>query len=247
MKKFFIGIAVLLAAAIVAVCTLDVGTGWLAQKGAEYVANTYNLGVSIGGAKGNPVKGYTFNDIELTRDGTSLIKAGKIFVDPALLKLLTGNVALDLVELGGIKSTIPHLLQLAEIFTGRKVTLPSAVPLNDLQLNSVGGTLDGFQASGLLGVVRHPVLPRVDVVGAVRHRNAVLGGPHEAAHDVLGVEESAVARGHIDRGDTQGRVHAIHAHAVVLRGDRAGHVRAVGRVVPAPRGGVTVRDAVERA
>ena len=33
----------------------------------------------------------------------------------------------------------------------------------------------------------------------------------------------------------------------MLRGDRAGHVRAVGRVVPAPRGGVTVRDAVERA
>lgn len=152
MKKFFIGIAVLLAAAIVAVCTLDVGTGWIARKGAEYVANTYNLGVSIGGAKGNPVKGYTFNDIELTRDGTSLIKAGKIFVDPALLKLITGNVALDWVELGDIKSTIPHLLQLAEIFTGRKVTLPSAVPLNDLQLHSVGGTLDGDEAEAAFDI-----------------------------------------------------------------------------------------------
>ena len=152
MKKFFIGIAVLLAAAVVAVCTLDVGTGWIAQKGAEYVANTYNLGVSIGGAKGNPVKGYTFNDIELTRDGTSLIKAGKIFVDPALLKLITGNVALDWVELGDIKSTIPHLLQLAEIFTGQKVTLPSAVPLNDLQLNSVGGTLDGSEAEAAFDI-----------------------------------------------------------------------------------------------
>lgn len=152
MKKFFIGIAVLLAAAVVAVCTLDVGTGWIAQKGAEYVANTYNLGVSIGGAQGNPVKGYTFNDIELTRDGTSLIKAGKIFVDPALLKLITGNVALDWVELGDIKSTIPHLLQLAEIFTGRKVTLPSAVPLNDLQLHSVGGTLDGDEAEAAFDI-----------------------------------------------------------------------------------------------
>ena len=75
----------------------------------------------------------------------------------------------------------------------------------------------------------------------------MVGGPHEAAHDVLGVEESTIARGHVDRGDTQGRVHAIHAHSVVLCGDRAGHVRAVGRVVPAPRGGVTIRDAVERA
>lgn len=143
MKKFFIGIAALLTAAVVAVCTLDVGTGWIAQKGAQYVANTYNLGVSIGGAKGNPVKGYTFNDIELTRDGASLIKAGKIFVDPAVLKLLTGNVALDWVELNDIKSTIPHLLQLAEIFTSQKIAMPTAIPLNDLQLNSVGGMLDG--------------------------------------------------------------------------------------------------------
>lgn len=152
MKKFFIGIAVLFIAAVVAVCTLDVGTGWIAQKGAEYVADTYNLGVSIGGAKGNPVKGYTFNDIELTRDGTSLLKAGKIFVDPALLKLVSGSVALDWVELGGIKSTIPHLLQLAEIFTGRKITLPGAVPLNDLQLNSVGGTLDGSEAEAAFDI-----------------------------------------------------------------------------------------------
>ena len=111
----------------------------------------------------------------------------------------------------------------------------------------VDRALHGLLARGLLGVVGEPVLPRVHVVRTVGDRNAVLGGPHEAAHDVLGVEESAVARGHVDRGDAQRRVHAVHAHAVVLRGDRAGHVRAMCRVVPAPRGGVAVRDTVERA
>ena len=111
----------------------------------------------------------------------------------------------------------------------------------------VDRALHGLLARGLLGIVGEPVLPRVHVVRTVGDRDAVVGGPHEAAHDVLGVEESAVARGHVDRGDAQGRVHAVHAHAVVLRGDRAGHVRAVGRVVPAPRGGVAIRDAVERA
>ena len=88
MKKFLISVAALIAVLVIAVCTLDIGTGWITQKGAEYVANTYNLGVSIGGAKGNPVKGYTFTDIELTQDNASLLKAGKIFVDPALLKIL---------------------------------------------------------------------------------------------------------------------------------------------------------------
>ena len=120
--------------------------------------------------------------------------------------------------------------------------------VNDvLRRRVVGGTLDGFQASGLLGVVRHPVLPRVDVVGAVRHRNAVLGGPHEAARDVFGVEVAAVARRHINRGDAQRRVHAVHAHAVMLGGNRPGHVRAVCRVVPAPRRRILVGDAVDVA
>ena len=111
----------------------------------------------------------------------------------------------------------------------------------------VDRALHGLQASGLLGVVRHPVLPWVDVVRAIGHGNAVVGGPHEAARDVLGVEESAIARGHVDRGDAQGRVHAVHAHAVVLRGDRSGDVRTVGRVVPAPRVGVAVGHAVDVA
>ena len=75
----------------------------------------------------------------------------------------------------------------------------------------------------------------------------MLGGPHEAAGNVLGVEVAAVARGHVDRGDRQRRVDPVHAHAVVLRGDRAGHVRAVRRVIPAPRRRVLVGDAVDVA
>lgn len=153
MKKFLIGIFVLIAGAVIALCTLDIGTEWIARKGAEYVANTYNLGVSVGGARGNPVKGYTFTDLELTRDGTSLIKAGKIFVDPALLPLIKGNFALDWVELSHIKSTVPHLLQLTEIFTGQKVALPAGISLKDLTLNSVGGRLDGTAAEAALDVV----------------------------------------------------------------------------------------------
>ncbi|MBQ8089589.1 MAG: hypothetical protein IJ233_02520, partial [Pyramidobacter sp.] len=75
MKKFFLGLVVVLGLAVAAVCTLDIGTEWIANKGAQYVADTYNLGVSIGGAKGNPVKGYTFSDIELSEPngGASLL------------------------------------------------------------------------------------------------------------------------------------------------------------------------------
>ena len=154
MKKFFLGLFVVLVLAVAAVCTLDIGTEWIANKGAQYVADTYKLGVSIGGAKGNPVRGYTFSDIELSEPngGASLLKAGKIVVDPAILKLIRGQIALDWVELTDIKSTIPNLLKLAEIFTGQKVVLPDAIPLNDLVLNSVGGTLDGNDAEAKLDI-----------------------------------------------------------------------------------------------
>ncbi len=151
-KKIFIGIAVVLVAAIAALCTLDIGTGLIAQKGSEYVAENYNVGLTIGDAKGNPVKGYTFTDIELTREGESLFKAGRIYVDPALLKIITGNIALDWVQLDNIITTIPHLLQLAEIFTGEKVELPDAIPLKDLVLNSVGGAYDGSEADASLDI-----------------------------------------------------------------------------------------------
>ena len=57
----------------------------------------------------------------------------------------------------------------------------------------VDRALHGLLARGLLGIVGEPVLPRVHVVRTIGYRDAVLGGPHEAAHDVLGVEESAVA------------------------------------------------------
>lgn len=142
MKKFLIGLVVLIAVAIGAFCTLDIGTGYITQKGAEYIAQTYNVGVSIKSSSGNPVKGYTFSDIELTRDDKSLIKAGEVTVDPALMKLITGNIAVDWIEVNDVNATIPNLLELAELFTGQSITLPIALPLNEFAINKIGGVID---------------------------------------------------------------------------------------------------------
>ncbi len=151
-KKIFIGIVVVLVAAVIALCTFDIGTGLIVEKGSEYIAENYNVDLTFGGAKGNPFRGYTFTDIELARAGESLFKAEKIYVDPALIKIIFGNIALDWVQLDNINTTIPHLLQLAEIFTGEKVELPSSLPLKDLVLNSVGGSYDGSEAEASLDI-----------------------------------------------------------------------------------------------
>ncbi len=189
MKKFFMGLLIVLAALIVAVCTLDIGTVWIANKGAQFVADTYGLGVTIGGAKGNPVKGYTFSDIELAEPGggASLLKAGSISVDPALLKIIRGNIALDWVELTDIKSTIPNLLRLAEMFTGAKVALPDAVPLNELVLNKVGGSLDGSDAEAALDIALNGLPIKGDFKVSLAPGISVAKGEIETAGGVIDV------------------------------------------------------------
>ncbi len=189
MKKFFVGLLIVLAAAVAAVCTLDIGTEWIANKGAQFVADTYGLSVTIGGAKGNPVKGYTFNDIELAEPagGASLLKAGSIFVDPALLKIVRGNIALDWVELDNIKSTIPNLLKLAETFTGTKVVLPDAVPLNDLVLNKVGGSLDGNDAEASLDIALNGLPIKGDFKVSLAPGISLAKGDIEAAGGTIDV------------------------------------------------------------
>lgn len=153
MKKFLTWFVALIALAVLAITTLDVGTGFIADKGARYIAQTYNVGVSIDRVAGNPVRGYTLDNLKLLRNGRPLLEAGQIFVDPSLLKLLRGITALDWVELTDIRSTIPDLVQLGEIFTGEKFEIPEGLPLDSLILNKVGGTLDGNSAEAAFDII----------------------------------------------------------------------------------------------
>lgn len=152
MKKLFLGILAAAAAALGAVCFLGVGTDWIVRKGASYVAETYNIGVSYSGASGNPVTGYRISDLKLISNEKPLIEAGKITVDPALLKLIRGAISLDWVELSDIRTTIPHLQDLAEIFTGSRPAIPASLPLQALELKTLGGSLDGSSLEGALEI-----------------------------------------------------------------------------------------------
>src|SRR5207247_157100 len=75
-------------------------------------------------------------------------------------------------------------------------------------------------------------LPRVDEVAVVGDLHAVLGGPDEATHRRLGVDEAAVVDD-LDRRDPGARRDAGHAYAVECGCDGSGDVRAV-----VTRGGV---------
>ena len=111
----------------------------------------------------------------------------------------------------------------------------------------VDGTPHRLAPRRLVGFVRHPVLPRVRREGAGSHRNPVIGGPHEAAHHILGVVHARLARLHVDRRDAQRRVDAGHAAGDAAPHDCPGHLRAARRArrPPHPRG--AGRDTVDVA
>ena len=98
-----------------------------------------------------------------------------------------------------------------------------------LRRRVVDGTPHRLAPRRLVGFVGHPVLPRIRREGAGSHRNPVIGGPHEAAHHVLGVVHARLARLHVDRRDAQRRVDAGHAAGDAAPRDRPGHLRAARR------------------
>ena len=96
------------------------------------------------------------------------------------------------------------------------------------RLGAVNGALSGLQASGLLGIGRVPVDPRVHLEGVVDNVHPVACGPLVGAHEGLGVQLVSVVDG-LDRHEGRLRRDTVHADVVVVGGDNAGDVRAVGR------------------
>ena len=96
------------------------------------------------------------------------------------------------------------------------------------RLGAVNGALSGLQASGLLGIGRAPVDPRVHLEGVVDNVHPVAGGPLVGAHEGLGVQLVSVVDG-LDRHEGRLRRDTVHADVVVVGRDDAGGVRAVGR------------------
>ena len=96
------------------------------------------------------------------------------------------------------------------------------------RLGAVNGALSGLQASGLLGIGRAPVDPRVHLERIVDNIHPVAGGPLVGAHEGLGVQLVSVVDG-LDRHEGRLRRDTVHADVVVVGRDDAGGVRAVGR------------------
>lgn len=128
-RKTLYGIVAVLALAILALCTMNVGGGFIAQKASEFVKSSYNLTLSIKDTSGNPVRGYTMSGIGISQGSQSLMTADSLFVDPALMKLILGHIGVDWIEAKNLVTSPAKAMRLAEIFTKKKLPpLPATIP-----------------------------------------------------------------------------------------------------------------------
>lgn len=153
-KNVLYGLTAVLVVGGGLVYSVDFGGSLVATKAAEFIAKEYNLGVSIDNVKGNPFRGYRLEGLKLTRNESSLVEAGSLILEPAILKMLSGTVALNWAEMKDVKTTFSKLRELAEVVSATKLPpLPNFLPTGELELRSLGGTLDGSEARGEMDVV----------------------------------------------------------------------------------------------
>src|SRR4029453_11223261 len=105
-------------------------------------------------------------------------------------------------------------------------------------------TLHGLPDRTLTRVVATVELPRVDEVAVVRDLHAVVGGPDEAAHRRLRIDESRVIDD-LHRSDLHARGHTGDADTVDCGCDRARDVCAVAVRGRVPGGFGCVDDAAQ--
>jgi hypothetical protein len=139
---------------------------------------------------------------------------------------------------------IGHIVRAAQVLAGVGQIHPFVTGGGDAQDTMGGGVLDrapdGFVCHRLTRYVGAGQQPWIQRVAAVGDPHLLPGGPHEAAHGVLRVDEPVFVD-HLHRSQPDPGRHPDDAAPVVGRGDRAGHVRAVRRRARTPRAARLVR------
>ena len=133
---------------------------------------------------------------------------------------------------------VGRIVRAAQVLPGVGEVHPLVTGGGDAQ-HAMGGCVldcspDGFVGHRLTRYVGTGQQPWIQRVAAVGDPHLLPGGPHEAAHGVLRVDEPVVVD-HLHRSQPDSRRHPGDPAPVVGRGDRAGHVRAVRRRARAPR------------
>ena len=111
MKKLLLGIVLLFALAGLAVASLDFAGDLVVREAASVVKQMLGADLSVGGIKGNPVKGFSMDGVSLTKDGHPLFSAKVLDVALNLASLLSKSPKLRILSLGGVEIDADRLAE----------------------------------------------------------------------------------------------------------------------------------------
>ena len=106
MKKNKMLIAVFAVLALAGVlligASMDFGGPLVVSKAREAVRELLGAELSVGGVRGNPIKGYTLEDVAIVKDKKPLLAAGYMGAKVRVASLLSGSPKLQLLSLGKV-------------------------------------------------------------------------------------------------------------------------------------------------
>ena len=115
--KFLLGLSLLLVVLGVIFSFVDIGGNIILGYAQNYLAENLGLTLNAESISGNPVKGYRLNNFELfDNEGQKLLSAGFLSGRVNFKALLTGNVRLAEIALGGMSMDVDTLIKTVQNF-----------------------------------------------------------------------------------------------------------------------------------
>ncbi len=182
---------------------LDVGGTAILKMARDALEERTGMRLSAAGVRGNPVRGYTFEDILLTtQEGDRVLSAQSLSGRIDFLSLLGGSPRLSVLSVGGVATDLDRFI--AEI---QRINLPEGSGGSDIPINRI--SLRSSRFTSRWGIVD------VDEVGAnIRGTNididsaGSVNGVRVRGTATLDIQGSALSIGKADIAFGKGRITA---------------------------------------
>ena len=126
-------LALALGVATAILSFVDVGGAAILKMARETLKERTGMGLSAAGVKGNPIRGYTFEDVLLTSEkGDRILSAQSLSGRIDFLALFRGSPRLSVLSVGGVATDLDQFI--AEI---QRIELPESSGDSDIPINRI--------------------------------------------------------------------------------------------------------------
>lgn len=154
--KIFCGVVLVLLSFLVIFSFSDIGGDLALDFAQKYLSEHYEIFLKADSMTGNPIRGYTLNNLEISHKDIprKILSARFVSARANFLALLTGQVRLAEILAGGMEANVEQIISLVE-----KISDNDSNFMGRRQLNLPLLIAPAFAAEGELGIFSVPEVP----------------------------------------------------------------------------------------